>query len=212
MFSSGRRHRHAVAALLAGLFVAIACAWTQWVDSAVAAAQPTTLAEISLPIAPTPRPTTPAVAPMAAATSTGQFEALVVPTLPPTPSPTITPTTPPSPTPNPTTAPEPSPAPLSVLDSGIASTYGSGDGFEGRRTACGQIFHTLVVQVAHKTLPCGTLLRIEDTATGSTVDAEVTDRGPYIRGRIVDLSWAAFRQLDPNGPGLLHVNIYVLDQ
>jgi rare lipoprotein A len=98
-----------------------------------------------------------------------------------------------------------------VYESGIASTYGLGDGFEGERTGCGQIFRTQVVQVAHKTLPCGTIIRIEDTDTGKTVDAEVTDRGPYVAGRIVDLSHAAFTQLDPVGTGLLNVNVYILD-
>jgi rare lipoprotein A (peptidoglycan hydrolase) len=99
-----------------------------------------------------------------------------------------------------------------IFETGIASTYGTGDGFEGSRTACGQVFRTNVVQVAHKTLPCGTLVRVEDIASGQTVEAEVTDRGPYVRGRVVDLSWAAFRQLDSRGPGLLHVNVYVLDK
>lgn len=140
-----------------------------------------------------------------AAVQPGQWEELVkptpVPTIAPTPVPTI------APTPAPTEVPRPK-----VFESGVASTYGTGDGFEGNRTACGQIFHTRFVQVAHKTLPCGTMIRVEDTATGLSVEAEVTDRGPYIPGRIVDLSWAAFRQLDPTGPGLLHVNVYVLDQ
>jgi rare lipoprotein A (peptidoglycan hydrolase) len=98
-----------------------------------------------------------------------------------------------------------------LYETGIASTYGQGDGFEGMRTGCGSIFHTHEVQVAHKTLPCGTVVRIEDTSTGKTVDAEVTDRGPYVPGRIVDLSYAAFTQLDPSGTGLLHVNVYILD-
>jgi rare lipoprotein A len=99
-----------------------------------------------------------------------------------------------------------------LVESGIASTYGEGDGFEGNRTACGQVFHTMVVQIAHKSLPCGTMLRVVDTSTGNSVDAPVTDRGPYIPGRVVDLSWAAFQQLDPTGPGLLHVDVYVIDQ
>lgn len=97
-----------------------------------------------------------------------------------------------------------------LVDGGIASTYGTGDGFQGNRTACGQIFDTYVVQVAHKTLPCGTRLRIQDVATGRSVEAEVTDRGPYIPGRVVDLSWAAYQQLDPRGPGLLDVKVYQL--
>jgi rare lipoprotein A len=100
----------------------------------------------------------------------------------------------------------------SVFQSGVASTYGEGDGFEGNLTACGQVFHTNVAQIAHKSLPCGTMVRVEDADTGRSVDAEVTDRGPYVAGRVVDLSWGAFKRLHPAGPGLLHVNVYVLDK
>lgn len=96
------------------------------------------------------------------------------------------------------------------FETGIASTYGTGDGFQGNTTACGQKFDTFVPQVAHKTLPCGTMMRVEDVASGKSVDVEVTDRGPYIAGRIVDLSWSAFRELDPSGPGLLDVRVYLL--
>jgi peptidoglycan lytic transglycosylase len=98
-----------------------------------------------------------------------------------------------------------------MYESGMASTYGDGDGFEGLRTGCGSIFHTDIVQVAHKSLPCGTVVRVEDTDTGKSVDAEVTDRGPYVTGRVVDLSLAAFKQLDVSGTGLLNVNVYVVD-
>jgi rare lipoprotein A (peptidoglycan hydrolase) len=145
-----------------------------------------------------------APATMNAAVSTGQFEELVKPTPVPTIAPTPVPTA--VPTPAPTVTPKPP-----VFESGVASTYGEGDGFEGNRTACGQIFHTHRVQVAHQSLPCGTMIRVEDSDTGRSVDVEVTDRGPYITGRIVDLSWAAFSQLDPSAPGLLHVNVYLLD-
>jgi rare lipoprotein A (peptidoglycan hydrolase) len=141
---------------------------------------------------------------MSGAVSSGQFEALVRPTPVPTVAPRAVPTI------VPTAVPTEAPAPP-VYESGVASTYGEGDGFEGNLTACGQVFHTRVVQVAHKSLPCGTNLRIEDTETGRSVEAVVTDRGPYVPGRIVDLSWGAFEQLDPTGPGLLRVNIYVLD-
>ena len=144
---------------------------------------------------------------MNAAVPVGHFEEPVKPT----PVPTVAPTATPVPTLAPNVAPTAVPKPP-VFETGVASTYGQGDGFEGNRTACGQVFRTAVVQVAHKSLPCGTMLRIEDSATGATVDAEVTDRGPYIPGRIVDLSWAAFRQLDSRGPGLLHVNVYLLDR
>ena len=148
---------------------------------------------------------------MNAAVSTGQFEDLVRPTPVPTLAPTLAPMPAPTATPEPTPAPTVAPRPA-VFEAGIASTYGEGDGFEGNLTACGQVFQTMVVQVAHKSLPCGTMLRIEDTDTGRSVTATVTDRGPYIPGRIVDLSWGAFEQLDPTGPGLLNVNVYILDQ
>ena len=137
------------------------------------------------------------------AVSTGQFEEVVKPTPVPTQVPTVAPT----PTAMPTPAPEPK-----LFQSGVASTYGEGDGFEGDLTACGQVFHTHVVQIAHKSLPCGTLVRVVDSDTGRSVDARVTDRGPYVPGRIVDLSWGAFSQLDPAGPGLLHVDVYLIDE
>jgi len=98
-----------------------------------------------------------------------------------------------------------------AYETGVASTYGEGDGLEGHLTACGQVFHTRDIQVAHKSLPCGTMIRIEDAATGRSVFARVTDRGPYIHGRIVDLSWGAFRELEPEAPGLLNVKVYLLD-
>jgi rare lipoprotein A len=142
---------------------------------------------------------------MNAAVATGTFEEVIKPTPVPTQAP--------APTPAPTPIPVPAaPPPAIVFERGIASTYGEGDGFEGQLTACGQIFRTAIVQVAHKSLPCGTIIRVEDSDTGRSVVAEVTDRGPYIRGRIVDLSWGAFSQLDETGPGLLSVNVYLLDQ
>jgi peptidoglycan lytic transglycosylase len=104
----------------------------------------------------------------------------------------------------------PKPDTGTLFESGIASTYGEGDGFQGNRTACGQRFDTNVPQVAHKSLPCGTMVRVEDASSGRSVVVEVTDRGPYVRGRVVDLSWAAFSQLHPKGPDLLSVNVYVL--
>src|SRR5438128_497983 len=122
--------------------------------------------------------------PVDAATVTGEFEELV-----------------------PVTTVEPAAAATksAVFETGVASTYGEGDGFEGNRTACGQVFRTSVAQIAHKSLPCGTAVRVEDTNTGRSVEAVVTDRGPYVSGRVVDLSWGAFKQLNPSGPGLLHV-------
>ena len=212
MFQFGRGLRGpAVVALIAG--VALAFIGSQIVfslqhsGSSVAFARTTDfIDEHALQLVyDQPASSTRPVGRMNAAVSTGQFEELVKPTSVPTIAPTPIPT--PLPTPAPTAAPKPA-----LFEAGIASTYGEGDGFEGNLTACGQVFHTSVVQVAHKSLPCGTTVRIEDTDTGQSVVARVTDRGPYIPGRIVDLSWGAFQQLDATGPGLLHVNVYLVDQ
>lgn len=196
------RHRAAIALVVAG---SLALIGAQQVLGTVADAQASE-ALVQSPrfetLTPTQAPSQPAQ--VNAAVANGQFEAPVVPTA--TPAPTQVPPTA-VPTPSPTPAPEPQ-----LVDTGIASTYGEGDGFEGARTACGQIFHTRLVQIAHKSLPCGTLVRVVDKATGNSVDARVTDRGPYIAGRVVDLSWAAFQQLGQAGPGLLRVNVYVIDE
>jgi len=201
---SGRRGAALGLLVLGGTLALIGCQQlAPTATLATANEQPLVVRAQPAVMAPLPAPVDHAGLPlgMAAARPSGEFEPLVRPTPQPTAAPTQVPTA--APTAEPTVAP--------VYESGIASTYGEGDGFEGNRTACGQIFHTSVPQVAHKSLPCGTHVRVEDTDTGRTVEAEVTDRGPYVRGRIVDLSWGAFRELEPNGPGLLHVNVYVLD-
>jgi rare lipoprotein A len=192
------RHRASFGLLVFG---SIALIGAQQILGSVADAQTTQATVLDLHTPPTSAPETNLVNP---AVQSGQFEdvfrPIPVPTQAPAPEPVaLTPEEPP--------APEPT-----LFQSGIASTYGEGDGFEGNRTACGQIFHTGVVQIAHKTLPCGTRVRVVDTATGNSVDARVTDRGPYVAGRVVDLSWGAFQQLDPTGPGLLRVNVYLLDE
>jgi rare lipoprotein A (peptidoglycan hydrolase) len=199
--------RAAVSLLLAGSTALIGA--QQVLDSAADA--PTTQALLDVhDFQPLPVSTSVAVPQMVtAAASTGQFEETLKPTAVPTVAATPEPVAPMPEAAAPISVP--SESAVSLYESGIASTYGEGDGFEGRLTACGQIFHTDLVQIAHKTLPCGTNVRVEDTSSGRTVDAQVTDRGPYVPGRVVDLSWAAFRKLHPAGPGLLRVNVYLMD-
>jgi peptidoglycan lytic transglycosylase len=193
------RHRAAFALLVFG---SVALIGAQQVLGTVADAQTTEAVDVAHNMQPigAAQPGT-RVSTVNSAVVTGQFEDLVRPTQ--TSVSTAAPTVPAKPQPTATPAPK-------LFETGIASTYGEGDGFEGNRTACGQIFHTSVVQIAHKSLPCGTHVRVVDTSTGKVVDARVTDRGPYIAGRIVDLSWGAFEQLDPTGPGLLHVDVYLV--
>ena len=191
---NGRRNAAALSLLIIGSTFLIA---TEQVLAAVADAQTEAVVDVH-ELRPLPESIAPvSVEPVQAASMSGDFEELVQPGSVATVEPTPEPPVPPKP---------------AMFETGIASTYGEGDGFEGNRTACGQVFHTNVVQIAHKSLPCGTAVRVQDTDTGLSVDAVVTDRGPYVTGRIVDLSWGAFKQLHPAGPGLLHVNVYLLDK
>ena len=89
-----------------------------------------------------------------------------------------------------TSAPVPAPAPAAG-GTVIASWYGPG--FYGNRTACGQLYTPEIHGVAHKTLPCGTLLQLE--FRGRVVTVPVIDRGPFIAGRTLDLSNATRQAL-----------------
>jgi hypothetical protein len=71
-----------------------------------------------------------------------------------------------------------------------------GPGFYGKRTACGQAYTTTIMGVAHRTLPCGTLVKFRNPANGVTITVPVIDRGPYVSGRQWDLSGAACRALN----------------
>lgn len=76
---------------------------------------------------------------------------------------------------------------------GRVSWYGPG--FHGRRTANGEVFDTNELTMAHRTLPFGTEVRVTNLANGRSVVLRVNDRGPYVRGRIADLSHAAAARL-----------------
>ena len=75
------------------------------------------------------------------------------------------------------------------IQTGAASWYGPG--FHGKRTANGERFNTNALTAAHKTLPFGTQLRVTNERTGRSVVVRINDRGPYARGRVIDLSKAA---------------------
>jgi rare lipoprotein A (peptidoglycan hydrolase) len=76
---------------------------------------------------------------------------------------------------------------------GIASWYGPG--FHGKKTASGEIYDQNKLTAAHKTVPLGTKARVTNLENGSTVEVEINDRGPFVEGRIIDLSRAAARAL-----------------
>lgn len=78
---------------------------------------------------------------------------------------------------------------LRDVSDGLASWYGKG--FHGRRTASGRRYNMHELTAAHRLLPFGTLLRVVNSRTGDAVIVEITDRGPFIRRRVVDLSYAS---------------------
>jgi len=82
---------------------------------------------------------------------------------------------------------------------GGASWYGPG--FHGKKTASGQKFNENAMTAAHKTLPFGTVVKVTDQRTGKSVKVTITDRGPFHKGRIIDLSKAAAAKLGTKNAG-----------
>jgi rare lipoprotein A len=124
---------------------------------------------------------------------------------------------PPAPTTSP--APEPTPAPRPAdepkdeakkgkTEKGLASWYG--EPYHGRRTASGEIYDMHEMTAAHRTLPFGTVVKVERRDTGVDVKVRVNDRGPFVRGRIIDLSWAAAKKIGLDRDGVAPVKVVVV--
>jgi rare lipoprotein A len=92
-----------------------------------------------------------------------------------------------------------------VASQGVASFY-----TEGTKTASGEKFDTNELTAAHPSLPFGTRLRVTNTATGRSVTVRVNDRGPYVPGRIVDVSYSAADALGMVGKGVAKVKLDVV--
>jgi rare lipoprotein A len=89
---------------------------------------------------------------------------------------------------------------------GEASFYGtSEDGYSWKRTASGAIMNPNAHTTAHRYLPFGTRLRVTNQDNGRSVKVTVLDRGPYVSGRSLDLSFAAFRQIASSSQGVARV-------
>ncbi|MGC9972338.1 MAG: septal ring lytic transglycosylase RlpA family protein [Bryobacteraceae bacterium] len=95
-------------------------------------------------------------------------------------------------------------------EAGVASWYGHP--YHGRASASGEIYDMEQLTAAHRTLPFGTMVRVENLTNGLSVDVRVNDRGPFVDGRIIDLSRAAARQIRMLGPGTAEVRLHVLSQ
>jgi rare lipoprotein A len=88
---------------------------------------------------------------------------------------------------------------------GLASYYA--DSYEGKTTANGEIYRQGKITAAHKTLPFGTKVEVTNLSNNKSVVVRINDRGPFIRGRIIDLTKAAAREIDMVGAGVAKVKI-----
>ena len=92
-----------------------------------------------------------------------------------------------------------------ATESGLASWYGPP--YHNRRGSNGEIYNMHAMTAAHRTFPLGSIVRVTNVKTGQKALVRITDRGPFIPGRIVDLSLAAARKLDVVGPGVVPVKV-----
>jgi len=125
-------------------------------------------------------------------------------------------------TPPPTSTTAPPPRPYKVMgkwyhpradshgyrEVGYASWYGKP--FHGRKTSNGETYDMYLVSAAHKTLPFNTVVRVRNLENGRKLDVRINDRGPFVRGRIIDLSYGAARRLGLVDAGVARVEIVAL--
>lgn len=96
-----------------------------------------------------------------------------------------------------------------AVERGLVSMYG--DGFAGRTTASGVPFDPGALTMAHRTLPFGTRVRVTNLENDRSVDVVVNDRGPFVAGRIADLSEAAARRIGMVADGVVKATLQVLE-
>lgn len=94
-------------------------------------------------------------------------------------------------------------------EKGIASWYG--EDFNGRPTSSGEIYDMYGLTAAHKTLPLQTKVHVTNIMNGKSVDVKINDRGPFVNGRIIDLSYGAAKVIDMVEAGVTMVNVEVID-
>lgn len=99
--------------------------------------------------------------------------------------------------------PQPIPA-----ETGLASWYGHP--YHGRPAANGEIYDMEKLTAAHRTLPFGAWVRVTNLTNEKMVEVRITDRGPFVDGRVIDLSHAAAREIDMIGPGVAQVRLDIL--
>src|SRR5450432_877922 len=102
----------------------------------------------------------------------------------------------------------PTPLPSGYTEEGNASWYGNP--FHGRRSSNGEVYDMYKFTAAHRTMPFETMVRVTNLNNGKTVTVRITDRGPFVDNRIIDLSQAAAREIESIGPGVVPVRLEVL--
>jgi rare lipoprotein A len=100
------------------------------------------------------------------------------------------------------------PAPIGKTETGIASWYGVP--YNGRRSANGEVYDMEKFTAAHRSLPFDTWVEVTNLENRKRVDVRITDRGPFLHGRIIDLSLAAAREIDMVQAGTVRVRIKVI--
>lgn len=99
---------------------------------------------------------------------------------------------------------------VDYVQQGKASFYANK--FQGRQTASGERFNQTALTAAHKRLPFGSKVRVTNLANRKTTVVRINDRGPFVSGRIIDLSRSAFERIAHTGEGVIEVKIEVLDR
>ncbi len=101
-------------------------------------------------------------------------------------------------------------APGGRPQTGVASWYGPK--FHGRTTANGERYNMMDLTAAHKTLPFGTFVHVTNRSNNRTIVVRINDRGPFVRGRIIDLSYAAAKVIGASSTGVVEVEVRVMDR
>lgn len=99
---------------------------------------------------------------------------------------------------------------VGIKDRGVASWYG--EQFHGRQAANGELFDMEALTAAHRTIPLGSVVRVVNLTNGKHLYVRITDRGPYEKGRILDLSHGAAVQLGMQHEGLTHVQVEIVGE
>jgi rare lipoprotein A len=100
--------------------------------------------------------------------------------------------------------------PTGNVQRGLASWYG--EDFHGKITSSKEIYNMYDMTAAHRTLPFGSYVMVTNLENGKSVIVRINDRGPFIKGRIIDLSYAAAKVLGMVGPGVVPVRVEVLEK